>query len=191
MNLQFVRVQTPEQLAHLAEMADEIWHEYWPERIGAEQTTYMVQMFHSIEAMERDIEQKGYRYWFMVDDQGVEVGYTGGAVEQMTGDAAHDAAITHSAVVNERWPRRFFISKIYLYASERGKHYGTRAIEFYEQLCRDEGLPAMYLTVNRDNDLAIRAYEGNGFLAVEDVDNCIGEGHVMYDHIMVKEVPSA
>lgn len=188
MALHFQPVQTEEDLQQLAEMASFIWHEYWPPRIGAAQTDYMVDMFHSVDAMKHDIKDHGYRYWFLVDEQGKYVGYTGGATQHLTGDDEADAWMKHGNVLDERWPDRWFISKIYLYAEERGKHYGSEVLRFYEQLCRNEGLPAMALTVNRDNELGIRAYEGNGFVSVEDVDAEIGEGFIMYDHIMVKVV---
>lgn len=187
MALEFVPVETEEQLEHLADVASEIWHEYWPERIGAAQTDYMVEMFHSVDAMKHDMAEHGYQYWFLVDE-GREVGYIAGCIQRLSGDAEADAWMRHGTVVDARWPERFFISKVYLYASERGKHYSSQAMVFFEQLCRREGLPAMYLTVNRDNELAIRAYHGNGFISVEDVDAEIGEGFVMYDHIMVKEI---
>ena len=188
MNLSFIPVQTDDQLEHLAKMASEIWHEYWPSLIGEAQTDYMVEMFHSVDAMKHDMAEHHYRYWFMVDENGNEVGYTGGCTQELSGDPEADAWMKHGTVVDERWRKRFFISKIYLFARERGKHYGSQAIAFYEQLCRDEGLPAMYLTVNRDNVLGVRAYEGNGFFVVEEVDAQIGEGHVMNDYIMVKLV---
>lgn len=188
MALSFIPVETDEQLETLATMADEIWHEYWPERIGAAQTDYMVEMFHSLETMKHDMSEHGYRYWLLADNSGTLVGYTGGATEELTGDEKVDAAITHSAKVNARWPKRFFISKIYLYAEQRGKHYASEVLDFYEHLCQNESLPAMYLTVNRENTLGIRAYEGNGFFTVEDVDNDIGDGFTMYDHVMAKEI---
>ncbi|MBQ9068881.1 MAG: GNAT family N-acetyltransferase [Eggerthellaceae bacterium] len=188
MSLSFIAVETEDQLKHLADVASEIWHEYWPARIGADQTDYMVEMFHSVEAMHHDIEEHGYRYWFLVDDEGREVGYTAGCTQKLTGDAQADEWMRHGTVVDQKWPERFFISKVYLYAQERGKHYGSAVLAFFEQLCRDEGLPAMYLTVNRENELGIRAYLAKGFVSVEDVDADIGNGFVMYDHIMVKEI---
>lgn len=187
MALEFTRVETEEQLAHLAEVANTIWHEYWPALIGEEQTDYMVEMFHSIPAMKHDMDEHGYRYW-LLSDEGREVGYTAGCTQQLTGDAEADAWMNHGTVVDATWPKRFFISKIYLYAHERGKHYASQVLAFYEQLCRDEGLPAMYLTVNRDNELGIRAYVAKGFVSVEDVDAEIGNGFVMNDHIMAKEI---
>lgn len=44
-------------------------------------------------------------------------------------------------------------------------------IAFYEDLCRERGLRAMYLTVNKGNVLGIRAYKGNGFKDIDAVEN--------------------
>ena len=184
----FIPVSTDEDIAFLSKMAIEIWNEYWPPRIGQAQTDYMLDMMLSIPALTREMDEENYRYWILQTKDGRVVGFTGGATEEITGDPEHDSAISRSAVVDARWPKRFFISKVYLYETERGKHYSTRVMEFYERLCSDEGLPAMYLTVNRENDLAIRAYLAQGFIAVEDVDNPIGNGFFMYDHIMAKEI---
>ncbi|MEI3230349.1 MAG: GNAT family N-acetyltransferase [Gordonibacter pamelaeae] len=68
------------------------------------------------------------------------MGYTGGHVEPAT--------------------NRFSISKIYLRAEERGRGFASQTIRFYEDLCRTRGLAAMYLTVNKHNDLGVRAYQG-------------------------------
>ncbi len=187
MGLEFLPVETPSQIDELADMANRIWHEYWPDIIGKDQTDYMIDMFQSVSAITRDIQQHNYRYWFVVDD-GKKVGFTGGAIEEMTDDADHNAFIHHSDVVDTRWPRRFFISKVYLYADERGKHYSSRVLDFYEQFCRNNNLPVMYLTVNRENDLGVRAYKGRGFDTVDQVDNPIGRGYVMNDYIMAKEI---
>ena len=81
---------------------------------------------------------------------------------------------------------RFFISKIYLLASERGKHFASAVVAFYDRLCRERGLSAMYLTVNKGNDLGVRAYEGNGFSVIDAVETDIGQGFIMDDYIMEK-----
>lgn len=187
MSLAFEQVETDQEIEELVAMAKDIWNEYWPDIIGQDQTDYMVEMFQSDRAIRDDMANHNYRYWIMREDDGHVVGYTGGATETMTGDPEHDAHIHHSDAVDEKFPTRFFISKIYLYEKERGKHYASQTIDFYSKLIEDEGLPAMYLTVNRDNELGVRAYLGRGFYTIEDVDNPIGEGFVMTDHIMVKE----
>lgn len=153
----------------LAELADEIWHEYWPSIIGAEQTDYMVEQFQSLDAIKRDMAEHNYEYWFVkAGDDGRVVGFTGGH--------------------NDEDGERFYISKIYVKKDERGKHFASDIIAFYTNLCRERGFKAMYLNVNKYNELGIRAYEGKGFVTIESVVNDIGSGFVMDDYVMQKDV---
>lgn len=169
MTIEFVAVETPEDRRRLAALADEIWHEYWPALIGEAQTDYMVEQFQSLEAIERDMAEHGYEYWFLrTDDDGRVVGYTGGRPEPET--------------------NRFFISKIYLLAEERGRGFASQTVRFYEDLCRERGFGAMYLTVNKHNDLGVRAYLGKGFETIDSVETDIGQGFIMDDFVMEKRV---
>ena len=85
MTIEFVPVETPEDRAALAALASEIWHEYWPALIGEAQTDYMVEQFQSLEAIERDLAEHAYEYWFLrAAEDGRTVGYTGGRVEPET-----------------------------------------------------------------------------------------------------------
>ncbi|MGN0261443.1 MAG: GNAT family N-acetyltransferase [Eggerthellaceae bacterium] len=186
--LEFAQVKTSDDLEYLAKIAREIWMDYWPPIIGREQTEYMIDKFHSVEAMTTDIEEHGYRFWLLRNEQGECVGYTGGAAEIVSGNPQEDAAIIHNQVVHNRWKRRFFISKVYLFTEQRGKHYSSEVLAFYRKLCEQEGLDAMYLTVNVNNKLGIRAYEGNGFTIVDKHASPIGKGFVMDDYIMAKEI---
>ena len=52
----------------------------------------------------------------------------------------------------------------------------------------ERGLRAMYLTVNKGNELGIRAYKGTGFETIDAVRTDIGSGFVMDDYIMEKRV---
>ena len=171
MNMSFIPVKTAADQQLLATMAGEIWREYWPARIGEAQTEYMVEKFQSLQAIKRDMTENDYEYWFLVatehDEDGNEksiVGFTGGH--------------------NEPETNRFFISKIYLFADARGHGYARRVVEFYEDLCFARGFDAMYLTVNKYNELGIRAYEGTGFETIDSVETDIGEGFIMDDYIM-------
>lgn len=186
--LTFKPVSTDEELDLLAQVAREIWTGYWPDIIGLEQTEYMLETLHSAPRMRKDMDELGYRFWLLYDNDGECVGYTGGAAEIMSGDPERDAAICHNEVVQHRWNRRFFISKIYLYPDQRGKHYASKVLAFYQDLCKEEQLDAMYLTVNVNNELGIRAYLGKGFEVVDKHASPIGNGFVMDDFIMAKVI---
>ena len=164
MGISFDPVETAEDQGYLARLADEIWHEYWPDLIGAAQTDYMVEKFQSLEAIRRDMGENAYEYWILHGEDGRTLGFTGGHVEPET--------------------NRFFISKVYLLKEERGKGYARQTVEFYNRLCLDRGLDAMYLTVNKGNEMGIRAYKGTGFETIEAVETDIGEGFIMDDYVM-------
>lgn len=171
MSVSFVPVETDEDIDTLAEMASTIWNEYWPALIGQAQTDYMVENFQSRPAITRDMAEHDYEYWLIEDESQAGskiVGYTGGHVEPET--------------------NRFFISKIYLLQDQRGKGYSSKAIRFYDELCKDRGLDAMYLTVNKGNEMAIRAYNAKDFKTIDSVVTDIGNGFVMDDYIMERAV---
>ena len=171
MRLSFVPVKSASDQEVLARMAGDIWRGYWPAIIGEAQTEYMVDKFQSLEAIRRDMAEHDYEYWFLVavEQEGQEskrelVGFTGG----------HDEPETN----------RYFISKIYLYPEARGRGFARKVVEFYEDLGYARGFDALYLTVNKYNDLGIRAYKGTGFNIIDAVETDIGEGFIMDDYIM-------
>ena len=168
----FEPVETDEQIVGLSQIADEIWHEYWPALIGEAQTDYMVEKFQSEEAIRRDVAENNYEYWILLDGDTEEVvGYTGGHEEPET--------------------NRYFISKIYLFESQRGKGYARQVVDFYNDLCLERNLHAMYLTVNKGNELGVRAYKGTDFEIIDAVETDIGKGFIMDDFIMERKTMPA
>ena len=49
----------------LAQLAFEIWHEYWVEILSIEQIDYMVENFQSESAIRNQIENENYAYFFI------------------------------------------------------------------------------------------------------------------------------
>ncbi len=148
-------------------MADEVWHEYFPCILTDEQIDYMVDRFQSERAMREQVSEKGYRYAFIMDGE-VRVGYTGISVSG----------------------GKLFISKLYLLKENRGRGFGTAALNMLFDIAREEGLGSVYLTVNKYNDRAIRTYESNGFERIQSIVTDIGEGFVMDDYVMEKVLRS-
>jgi ribosomal protein S18 acetylase RimI-like enzyme len=206
MALKFEPVKTDAQIVELSQLARDIWFGYWPDIIGREQTEYMVEKFQSEPAIRRDMTENAYEYWFLVEDAiDAEGGVEGASANDTSASAGNadtvssseGATFTPSAYGNimgftgghvDEATGRFFISKIYLLPEARGRGYCSRVIEFYTELCLERGLSAMYLTVNKNNKLGLRAYRGNGFYVAEEVVLEIGDGFVMDDYIMQKDV---
>ncbi|MBE1444438.1 GNAT family N-acetyltransferase [Paenibacillus sp. OAS669] len=161
----FTQVKTKEEVTDLARLAAEIWNEYFITIISREQIDYMVQKFQSYPALTDQLKHQGYEYYFMKLN-GSNIGYMG--VKQEEG--------------------KLFLSKLYILKEHRGRGFASRAMEFLVELCRKRGLSAIWLTVNRYNDATIAVYEKKGFKKLRTQVADIGNGFVMDDYIMEKEI---
>ena len=167
MNIQFLAVSTPGQLAALSAAAREIWFEYYPALLSPEQIAYMVETFQTAEAMGRLIAQEGYLFFLLMEGETV-LGYL--------------------AVKPEG--EKLFLSKAYLKKAFRGRGIFSRMLKFAENIARERGLGAIYLTVNKHNANSIAVYCKKGFHIAREAVTDIGHGFVMDDYIMEKALPS-
>lgn len=144
--------------------ANAVWREHYGSILSPDQIDYMLHTFQSPEAIRRQLEE-GYRY-FLVEADGCTAGYFSFHPE----------------------PSRLFLSKLYVVKSFRGGGIARRVLAFLEGVCREQGLKAVYLTVNKHNAGSIAAYERMGFHKVGEQMADIGQGYVMDDYIMEKEI---
>lgn len=153
--------KTDEQLAQLARLANEIWHEYFSSLLSPEQIDYMVQMYQSLDALTRAVRQQGYTYFLGYEGDEL-VGYCG---VKPDGD-------------------RLFLSKLYLRSDMRGKHLSTLLLDRAVELARAQGMHAVYLTCNKYNAHSLDVYHAKGFRDIDAVVTDIGNGFVMDDYIL-------
>ena len=158
------KVTTETQIETVARLAFEIWNQHFTSIIGKAQVDYMVEKFQSKKAISEQIEE-GYSYYLLKAD-GDYIGYTGICPRE----------------------DELFLSKLYIRASQRGKGYGRKAVQFIEDIARKKGLDEITLTVNKNNTDTIRAYEKFGFKNLGPTVQDIGGGFVMDDYKMEKTV---
>lgn len=150
-----------EKIPQLAAMADEIWHEFFPGVISEAQIDYMVEKFQSQAAIEGQIAEQQYEYYFILCG-GVPCGYTG-----LCPDG-----------------ERLFLSKLYLKKEYRGRGIARQAFDFIRQSAVKRNLSAVYLTVNKHNTHSVEVYKHIGFRTIDTQAADIGAGFVMDDYIM-------
>ncbi len=161
--MQLKKVENAEQIKLLADIAYEIWHEYFGIIISESQIDYMVEKFQSEKAITEQIQSLGYEYFlFYPEDE--PIGYTG--------------------IRPEPENKALFLSKLYVKKEYRSKGYASKAFEFLNGYCKEHGLTYIYLTVNRHNDDTINIYKKKGFYVTEERCADIGGGFVMDDYIM-------
>lgn len=158
--MEFKEVKKSEIL-ELADLASEIWHEYWPYILTDEQIDYMVEKFQSESAIEFQIKNENYSYYFIIKD-GIKCGYFG----------------------ISRKEDYLFLSKLYIKKEYRHQGIGRAAFNKIAELARDFGYRRIQLTVNKNNKHTIDAYLKYRFAIIDKAVTDIGNGFVMNDYIM-------
>jgi diamine N-acetyltransferase len=87
-------------------------------------------------------------------------------------------------------PGTLKIDKLYARHELRGQGLGSMLLRHIEHEARAMGCSRLKLQVNKNNVSAIGAYRKNGFEVVESAVFDIGNGFVMDDYVMVKELPA-
>ncbi|NQX45023.1 GNAT family N-acetyltransferase [Paenibacillus tritici] len=167
MKLRFLRVHSAEETAEVAQLAAQIWREYYITLITSQQIEYMLGKYQSVPAITQQIHDQGYEYYLIHNGEGSTVGYL---------SARQDEG-------------KLFLSKFYIGKEHRGRSYASQALAFLEKLCQERNLTHIWLTVNRDNESSIAVYTRKGFRTLREQVADIGNGFVMDDYIMEKEIP--
>ena len=148
------------QYKELEAMCLELWHDAYDGLLGSRQVGYMLEKFQSEKAFEKQMSEENYRYYFIV----------------CGGERAGDCALQ---------PQKdaLFLSKLYLAANFRGKNLAGDILQKILSFGKKEGKEKVYLTVNKENARAIRAYEKFGFVRTQSIVTDIGGGSVMDDYV--------
>lgn len=158
---EFKKVVSSDEINTVAALAHEIWHEHFTPIIGTPQVEYMLNKFQSTEPIQMQIDFDGYTYYLMLLD-GKSIGYT--------------------AIKQEE--ESLFLSKIYILAQHRGNGYASRTFAFLKDICKENGLKKIWLTVNKNNASSIAVYKKIGFVIERAQTADIGHGFVMDDYVM-------
>lgn len=148
----------------IAQLANRIWHEHYTPIIGEEQVLYMINKYQSATAIQAQI-QEGKSY-FIIQYATSAVGYL--SYYEREGS--------------------LFLSKLYVDSRYRGKGIGKKAMQFVEEQARTLGCARIALTVNKNNHNSIRTYHKMGFKTIKPIVIDIGNGFVMDDFHMEREM---
>jgi ribosomal protein S18 acetylase RimI-like enzyme len=151
----------------IARLAHEIWHRHYPGIIPIAQIDYMLAHGYSLDVLSKylDMADAGLA---LARRNGTDVGFVGWyALEP---------------------GRTMKLDKLYVLPEHHGAGIGRALIEHVVARAREAGCAAVSLNVNRNNVDAVRTYERCGFAIRERGDFAIGNGFVMEDFIMVRDV---
>lgn len=150
----------------IREIAAITWPVAFGEILSEAQLAYMMEMMYSQSALEKQLQEGHEFYLFLENDRAL--GFMG--IES-----------------NYKNQNQLKIHKLYILPSEQGKGIGEQLIYFAEKRCLEDQISKLTLNVNRYNK-AILFYEKLGFKNVKSEDIEIGNGYLMEDFVMEKEL---
>lgn len=151
----------------VARLAHEIWHRHYPGIISREQIDYMLERGYSHQALMKYLVTAGAGLALARRGEGV-AGFVGW-YRLDTGDAMK-------------------LDKLYVLPEQQGQGIGRALIEHVVSHARAARCRFVTLNVNRNNVHAVRMYEHCGFVIRERGDFRIGNGFVMEDFVMAREL---
>lgn len=160
--MEIVEVSSKDLIKTVVKIADEIWKEHYAQIISLEQIEFMLDKFQSLNAISTQINKEHYKYFLIKDEAENPVGYF--------------------AIVPK--PDHLFLSKFYIKQNSRQKGYGKKVISFITDFAKQNHLPHISLTVNRQNKNSITAYLKMGFQIISQANAEIGNNFIMNDYIM-------
>ncbi len=158
---------TEENLPALAELAGVIWRRHYPGIISHEQIEYMLRKMYALDKLREEICSQGIRFYRLIVDG------------QMVGFASIGPLDS---------PNVWKLHKLYLLPELHGRGLGTLLLNHCEAEARRFGARRLQLAVNKQNLRPIAAYKRSGFAVIESVVTDFGDGFVMDDFIMAKDL---
>jgi len=143
-------------------LAVTIWQEHYIPIIGVQQVEYMLNKYQSVNAIKAQLKE-GAEY-YLIKYQNIIVGYFSYCKKEES----------------------LFLSKIYILSALRGKGVGKTAMMYIQSKAEQMGYSSISLTVNKNNEASIKAYEKMDFKKIKKMVVDIGNGFVMDDYLMEK-----
>lgn len=160
----FERLTTPESLAAVRAVADDVWPKTFAPILPAGQIPYMMRMMYAPEVMEAELA-RGVRF-DLLRVGGEPAGYVSYEFDRGAGYVK-----LHKAYLLQKFQRRGL---------------GRAMLDHVAAESRTMGAGKVRLNVNKNNARAIGVYRANGFIVAESVKNDIGGGFFMDDYVMEK-----
>jgi len=161
---QIVIANTKAQFILIEQLGDTIWREHYTSIIGIEQVEYMLNKFQTAKVIEFQVSD-GYEYYLILKNE-QPVGYL--SIKKDNG--------------------ALFLSKLYVLQKLRGHGLGKLAMNFVKNRANALDCNKIKLTVNKYNTNSISVYEKIGFNKTGAVVMDIGNGFIMDDYTMEKEI---
>ena len=161
-----IRKASIEDYTTIYDIAIPVWEATYKSILNADQMEYMLNLMYSHEAVAEQIALKGHQF-LLAANEGNYVGFA-------------------SYEVNYRMETTK-IHKLYILPEVHGKGIGKALLTVIEHAAKKNSNDKIVLNVNRFNP-ALHFYHKTGFINMGEDNIDIGNGHVMEDYLMLKQL---
>lgn len=158
---------TDNQFTAVRAIAFEVWPKAYDAILTEAQLAYMLEMMYSVAALQEQSTLKQHHFVLIYSN------------DEAVGFASYEYNVNNSGKTK--------IHKIYILSSQQGKGTGKVLVDYIEQQALAFGDKALFLNVNKYNS-AIQFYQKTGFEIVKEEVIDIGNGFVMDDYVMGKQL---
>ena len=150
----------------IQDIAYKTWPETYGEILSEHQLKYMLDKFYSDEYLKQNFTNN--HLFYIIEENKVPLGFLG---------------IEHN--YNKELVTK--IHKIYILPNNQGKGIGLFAIDFVIELAKNKLISKVILNINKFNK-ALNFYQKMGFQIIEEINIEIGNGYLMEDFVMEKQI---
>lgn len=161
-----VRKASPRDYTFIYNIALPAWHATYNDILTSQQMEYMLALMYSREAITEQMQVKGHQF-LLVSFQGEDVGFASYEVN-------YDSLTTK-------------IHKLYVLPDAHGRGVGKNLLNVIENAAKNSDNSKIVLNVNKFNP-ALHFYLKTGFKNMGDDLIDIGNGYVMDDFLMMKQL---
>ena len=151
----------------VAQLAREIWYLHYPGIITVSQIDYMLEQRYQPADIASQI-RSDEAWW-----DKIAIG------SQLAGFAGYEPGSDSVSVK---------LDKLYVHPRVQGRGFGYALVRHVEARSREKGFSRLYLQVNKGNSASIAFYQRAGFAVTKKVVVDIGNGYVMDDFVMSKQL---
>lgn len=152
-------------MSEVASLAFRIWPQAYAHILSEAQIEYMLHKMYNPQALLQQFNT-GHTFLF-ISDGDINLGFA--SFELRAQASAH-------------------LHKLYVLQSQHRKGLGKKLLQVVERHAAKQGARCITLNVNRYNS-AVAFYRKCGYEIVESVDISIGNGYLMEDYVMKKQIP--
>ncbi|WP_333877424.1 GNAT family N-acetyltransferase [Flavobacterium sp.] len=158
---------TDSEFTEIRAIALEVWPKTYGAILSEAQLHYMLDMMYSVPSLQQQAQEKKHHF-ILIKVDGKTLGF-----------ASYELNCENTGMTK--------IHKLYVLSTQQGNGLGKRLIDYIAQEASQNHDKALYLNVNKNNPAQF-FYQKLGFTVYKEEVIPIGNGYVMDDYVMKKDI---